>query len=506
MLFVSRDRSGRTPGRSFHLRGRLKSGLLLAVAFLLLVQGSGICQTPPRRAAPPADLSTNAGEAEAGREQNPEVLAAFGGAYNNPAMQAYVNEVGQKLAAQCDRRGIRFTFTVLDTPIVNALAIPGGYIYVTRGLLALVNDESELAGVLGHEVGHVAARHHAKAQERQALARAATNAAMGRRSPFMRGGSVPALDYLQSFPQNDEYEADELGIRFAAKAGYEPRSMATFLATLREYSRLEATMLGRSPDSVDKFDYTTTHPTAAERFKRALDQANSLIPANPIVGRKVYLSRIGGLLYGEAPEQGFIRGRNFLHPILRIRFEVPEGFQLFDTAERVFALSPNKALIVFDGGPEKTGMRMADYLTGVFAKGIFLQDVRSGKINGLDGATGTTLINTPRGPMSMRLVAIRADAEHVYRFQYEAPPSINAQVTPEFARTTASFRTLTPAEAAALKARHVEVINVKSTDTVGGLARQLPFDDYKLERFRILNSLGPGSRLEPGQQLKQILE
>ena len=317
---------------------------------------------------------------------------------------------------------------------------------------------------------------------------------------------MPALDYLQSFPQNDEYEADELGIRFAAKAGYEPRSMATFLATLREYSRLEATMLGRSPDSVDKFDYTATHPTAADRFKRALDEANSQIPARPIVGRKAYLSKVDGLLYGEAPEQGFIRGRNFLHPVLRIRFEVPEGFQLFDTAERVFAINPSKALIVFDGGAEKTGMSTATYLTQVFAKGIVLQDVRSGKLNGLEGATGTTLIHTQRGPMSTRLVVIRADAEHVYRFQYEAPPSINAQMTPQFAKTTASFRVMTPAEAAALRARNVKVITVKSTDTVGGLARQIPFEDYKLERFRILNSLGPGSRLEPGQQLKQIVE
>jgi predicted Zn-dependent protease len=499
MSFASRDRLGHKPDRSLLLC------LLIVAAIFAIAPGDGRCQMPQRKAAP-IDLSTNAGEAEAGREQNPEVLAAFGGAYDNPAVQAYVNEVGQKLAAPSDRRGIRFTFTVLDTPIVNALAIPGGYIYVTRGLLALVNDESELAGVLGHEVGHVAARHHAKAQERQALARVAASASMGRRSSLMRGGSVPALDYLQSFPQNDEYEADELGIRYAARAGYEPRSMATFLATLREYSRLEATMLGRSPDTVDKFDYTATHPTAAERFKRALDQANSQIPAKPIVGRKVYLSKVSGLLYGEAPAQGFIRGRDFLHPVLRIRFEVPGGFQLFDTAERVFAVSPSKALIVFDGGPEKTGMSARVYLTDEFAKGLVLQDVRSGKLNGLDGATGTTMIHTPRGPMSMRLVAIRADSEHIYRFQYEAPPSINAQLTPQFAKTTASFRVLTPAEAAALKARRVEVITVKSTDTVGGLARQLPFEDYKLERFRILNSLGPGSRLDPGQQLKQIVE
>ena len=504
MSFVSRDRSGHRPDRSFHSHSGLLG--LLVVALLLLGPGSGRCQVQQPRKSAPVDLGTNAGEAEAGREQNPDVLAAFGGAYNNPAVQAYVNEVGQKLAAQSDRRGIRFTFTVLDTPIVNALAIPGGYIYVTRGLLALVNDESELAGVLGHEVGHVAARHHAKAQERQALARAAASMAMGRRSPFMRAGSVPALDYLQSFPQNDEYEADELGIRFAARAGYEPRSMATFLATLREYSRLEATMLGRSPDSVDKFDYTATHPTAAERFKRALDQANGQIPAKPIVGRKAYLSNVDGLLYGEAPEQGFIRGRTFLHPVLRIRFEVPEGFQLFDTAERVFALNQNKALMVFDGGAEKTGMSAANCLTQVFAKGIVLQDVRSGKLNGLEGATGTTLINTPRGPMSVRLVAMRADAEHIYRFQYEAPPSINAQLTPQFAKTTASFRVLTPAEAAALKARNVKVITVKGTDTVGGLARQIPFEDYKLERFRVLNSLTPQSKITPGLQLKQIVE
>src|SRR5208282_5888344 len=225
---------------------------LTAAAFAMAIATAGCATNPATGKNMAVGVVSNAGEAETGREQNPAVLEAFGGAFDAAALQSYVNDVGQKVAAQSERRGIRYTFTILDTPTVNALAIPGGFIYVTRGLLALVNDESELAGVLGHEVGHVAAMHHAQAQARQTAGRIggmAGSSVFGR-SPLSRVTQVAALDYAQSFSRDDEYEADTLGIRYAAKAGYDPRSMATFLATMREYARLEAIMAGRPADSV----------------------------------------------------------------------------------------------------------------------------------------------------------------------------------------------------------------------------------------------------------------
>ncbi len=494
---------------TLRLAQRLRLWQLFAACALAGALATAGCATNPATGKMMAiPLPSTASEKQTGREQHPEVLQAFGGAYDNPALQSYVNDIGQKVAAQSERAGIVYTFTVLDTPIVNALAIPGGYIYVSRGLLALVNDESELAGVLGHEVGHVAAMHHAQAQARQTMGRigmAAGSIALGR-SPLTQVTQVAALNYLQSFSREDEYEADSLGIRYSAKAGYDPRSMATFLASLREYTRLKATIDGRSPDSVDQLDYIATHPTAADRFKRALDEASSQIPAKPIVGRKTYLAKVNGILYGDSPAQGFIRGRVFEHPVLRIRFEVPAGFTLFDTSERVYAIGPSRSLIVFDGTTEKTGMKMTDYLTQVWAKGIVLQEVRKGQINGLDGATGITMISTPRGPMNMRLLVIRTDAEHVYRFRFESPPSVTSQLSPGFAQTTGSFRALTPAEAAALKPWRIKVLTVTSSDTVGGLARQMPFQNYKLERFRVINALTPESKITPGQQLKLVTE
>ncbi|MGO9603158.1 MAG: M48 family metalloprotease [Candidatus Binataceae bacterium] len=484
------------------------STYLVAAAFAMAIAAAG-CVTNPAtgRTVPVAGLS-NAGEADTGRQQNPAVLDAFGGAFDDATLQSYVNDVGQKVAAQSERRGIRYTFTILDTPVVNALAIPGGYIYITRGLLAIVNDESELAGVLGHEVGHVAAMHHAQAQARQTMSqigRTAGSMVFGR-SPLSRVTQVAALNYAQSYSRDDEYEADMLGIRYAAKAGYDPRSMATFLATMREYARLEAIMAGRPPDSVDQLDYMSTHPTAADRFTRALAEASGQVPAKPIVGRKIYLGKIDGLLYGESPAQGFIRGRVFEHPIARIRFEVPPGFQLLDTADRVFGIGPSGSVIVFDSDVDQSGLSITDYLTQVWAKGAFLQDVRRGDMNGLQGATGTIMLSTPRGPMNVRLVAFRVDATHIYRFRFESPPSMTAQLTPGFAKTTASFKILSPAEAAALKARSIKIIAVAKNDTIGGLARRIPFEDYKLERFRMLNALAPDSQITPGQQLKLIVE
>src|SRR5579885_922862 len=306
------------------------------VAAALMAIGLAGCATNPATGkVVPVGMTGSAAEKQAGREQHPEVLEAFGGSYDNPALQSYVNEVGQRVAAQSKRKGIAYTFTVLDTPIVNALAIPGGYIYVTRGLLALVNDESELAGVLGHEVGHVAAMHHAQARARQklgAVGMTAGSIAMGR-TPLTRVTQVAAVGYLQAFSREDEYEADALGIRYAARAGYDPRSMATFLASLREYTRLEAIEDGRSPDSTDEFDYMATHPTAIDRFQRALEEASNQIPAQPIVGRRPYFAKIDGLLYGDSPAQGFVRGRaricgrpfEIAHSIRRNRREDGDG-------------------------------------------------------------------------------------------------------------------------------------------------------------------------------------
>ncbi len=445
-------------------------------------------------------------EAQVGADQNPAVLAAFGGAYADAALAAYVNEVGQRVAAGSERAGISYTFQVLDTPIVNALAIPGGYIYVTRGLLALVNSEAELAGVLGHEIGHVAAMHHAQGQMRETLAKIGM-LPLAIVTPVLMGApQMAAQGFLRAFSRDAEYEADTLGIRYVARAGYDPAATASFLATMRWYEQVQALIDGRAPGSIDKFDYMATHPNALERYRRALAAATQAKPANPIVRRREYLAKLDAVIYGTSPEQGFIRGRVFAHPKLRFRFEVPAGFQLFDTPQAVFAPGPDDSMIIFDGASETTAMPMTAYIRKAWAIGAPVKEVRRGDVNGLEAATALATMATRRGLITMRIVAIRMDAAHIYRFRFIAPGKSMQALAPAFARTTSSFRKLSAIEIAALKPRRIKIIAVAKGDTVASLARRCAFDEYPDEQFRSINGLAPETASIPLHQVKMIIE
>lgn len=457
-------------------------------------------------------LTTTADEIRIGREQHPQILQAFGGAYDDPKLSGYVARVGQALARGTERTDITYTFIILDTPIVNALATPGGYIYVTRGLLALADDEAELAGVLGHELGHVTALHHAQQQSRRTLASigmfgaAVAASVIGAPPALMQGTQLAALGFLRAFSREEEFEADQLGARYVSRAGYDPHAMSTFLRQLQAHSDLEATMLGQATRT-QPFDFLATHPNTADRIDSAIDAAKVTAVANPTVGRDRYLDAIDGMLYGAPASEGFIRGRVFAHPVLRIRFEVPPEFQLFDTRKVVYAQGPGDALIIFDSEPQAAKFQqltMAQYVGGATSAGP--GEVQAMRINGLDAATGSLKLQSKNGPLELRLGAIRVDATHIYRFRFVIPLSLLAQLGPANLRTFQSFRVLTVAEAAALKPLRVRVVSVKQGDTIATLAKRMALDSYAAERFRVLNGLSPGAQSVSHTRVKIITE
>jgi predicted Zn-dependent protease len=325
--------------------------LLIPAALGLCALALFSCSTNPATGrASFTGMMTTADEVKIGREQNEKLLEAFGGAYDDPALAAYVSTIGNKLAAKAERSDITYTFTVLNSPIVNALALPGGYIYVTRGLLALVGNEAELAGVVGHEIGHVTARHHAQRQSSQTVAGVASlgvsilGAIAG--LPLGHGTQMLAGAFLASYTRDQEYEADLLGIRYLNAAGYDPKAMASFLAKLNGWTVLEQTIMGA--DSTDRLDYLATHPNTEDRVRQALAAAGLSPAANaPMVGTNAYLDRVDGILFGEPIASGVIRGRTFMHPELRLRFAVPLDYELFDSPQAVYAVGPGNGQIVF---------------------------------------------------------------------------------------------------------------------------------------------------------------
>jgi len=445
-------------------------------------------------------------EAELGAQEHEKIVPQFGGVYEDADLASYVASIGNLLVQTSETPQQHFTFTVLNTPIVNAFALPGGYVYVTRGLVALANDEAELAGVIAHEIGHVTARHSA---ERYGQAMAATIGQIG--LGLLLGGeaantfgSVSALA-LRSFSREQEHEADSLGVRYMSRAGYDPQAMASFLTQLQADSRLEATLLGQ-PGKADEFNIMQTHPRTADRIERTIEEAQARTVRAPMRARDIYLDKIDGLLYGDDPAQGFVRGRRFLHPELRFAFEVPEGFRLFNGPTRVTARGPDGAALLFDRAKTPWRGAMTEYLTQVWAEGVQLEDLESITVNGLAAATGRVRGRTQAGPVELRLVAFRHSDDAIYRLLFVAPAAQAARYSVPFRHTTYSFRVLDPAEAAALRPLRLRIRTVGAGDTVASLAARLPFEDYREERFRALNGLDARDRLRGGLRVKTIVE
>jgi predicted Zn-dependent protease len=484
---------------------RTYSAALALVAVLPLL---GSCQVAPGTGRSSFNVVSAEEEAKIGADNHPQILSEFGGAYDDPKIQAYVAGIGKRLLANTETPGASFHFTVLNSPIVNAMALPGGYVYVNRGVMLLADDEAELAGVMGHEIGHVTGRHTAQRMSQSMAANVATGL-LGAVASAVTGVSgvgnlagVAATAYIQGYSRDQESEADGLGIRYMNASGWDPDAMATFLAKLREQSRLDAIRAGRSPDSVDEFSLFGTHPRALERVKDAAKEV-AKTGHDGVLGHDQYLARIEGMIVDDDPNEGVIRGRVFSHPAMGIRFEVPSGFRLANSATAVNAGHSDGSLIRFDTGPEAHG-DMTNYIQSQWAKGARLSNIESITVNGMPAAAAAAQINTNKGTMNGRLVAIK-DGKTVYRMMFLTPPSLGSSHAEDFRRTTYSLQHLSEAEKADFKPLRVKIITVKAGDTVDSLAQKLPYEDHKVERFRVLNGLFDGKEVKPGQKLKTIM-
>lgn len=445
-------------------------------------------------------------EREVGQDMHEQAKEQFGGVYEDRELGEYVSSIGNLLARTSEMPDLDFTFTVIDSSDVNAFALPGGYVYVTRGLVALANNEAELASVIGHEIGHVTARHAAARQGSSVLAGAAQlGLAVLLGGEAAQAAAPVSAAMIQSYSREQEFEADTLGIRYLARAGYDTRASSAFLNSLLQNSRLQAEMAGRS-GAADEFDIMQSHPRTAERVEQARNRAGVSTPEDPMLERDLYLSKIDGMLYGDSPEEGFIRGRRFSHPELRITFTVPEGFHLQNSTEKVVASSPNGAGIIFDGARQQGSGSMGDYLTREWASGVSLQQVETLDINGMEAATGVTRANTNQGPRDLRLVAIRHDGNQLYRFMFVTPPQSTNQLSQRLRETTYSFERLSRSEANALRPYRLQIHEVQAGETVADIAQRLPFDSYREARFRVLNRLGPNGQLQAGDQVKIVSE
>ena len=461
-------------------------------------------------------------ELRVGADEHPKLIKTFGGAYTDARLRAYIRRTGLKLAALSEASSMPFTFTILNDDRVNALALPGGYVYITRGLLALAENEAEMAGVLAHEIGHVTARHTA---ERYSAAMA-TNLGLMVLGAIGSAAGMPAgvgdivgfgaQAALQGYSREQELEADKLGVRYLTRAGYDPRAMTSFFHKMAAHAELERALEGKEGSAPNNI--MATHPRTAQRIDQAIELAKVAQNKNKSNGRAVlqreeFLAEIDGLVFGDDPEQGIRKGRDFIHPGLGIRFTVPPGFVLFNSPAQVVARGPDKAVIIFDMAPAKSakGVRsLADYLSGVWGRNLTLSAVDRLNVNGLDAATATARGRGRDGLRDIRLIVLdggqEGDKNRIFRFAFVTPTEVTAALNIEFRRTTYSFRRLTEAEAKAIRPLKIKVSTVRPGDTAETFARRMPFEKFRDRWFSVLNGLAPGEKLKPGGKVKTVSE
>jgi predicted Zn-dependent protease len=462
---------------------------LLAAALSLVLTGAAVAQSGP--AAPPLP------------REHAQMAEAYGGVYSGP-LSAYVSQVGARVADAAGRRNC--VFTVLNNDAVNAFAAPPGcYIFVTRGLLALANTEDELAAVLGHEVGHVAARHAERRQSRSTIASLGAlvlGAVTKSQSLAQLAGGFAQLNIL-SYSREQEYEADQLGIRYLSRTGYHPEALGAILSGLQAQDQLEARTRGRQEASVP--EWARTHPLTEARVARALQQARQVPPPAPPAGADPYLARIDGLLYGDDPEQGLIDGRSFAHPRLGIAFAAPAGFALTNSPRAVRIEGPSGLKGEFSAGALRGDLE--EYAVGVARRVAGQTPIRLGRverrrINGLESVLVPALAQTANGALvELTVVAYAVDRDSAYHFVTLAPRGQSAAFDPLFD----SFRRLPPQEASRLRPRRIEVVTVRAGETVDTLARRMAYTDYPEERLRVLNGLGRDEPVRPGQRIKLVV-
>lgn len=449
-------------------------------------------------------------ELRVGSEEHPKILKDMGGEYMDPAIQTYVDWVGEKLAKASDLPDLKFKFTVLNDPKINAFALPGGFVYITRGLVALAENEAEMAGVLAHEIGHITARHTA---QRYSTAMATNLGLMGLSiagSIFGVPGNLNSLAgqvgqlYLQSYSREQELESDMLAVRYMSRVGYDPRALETFFRKMGQHTSISQRSQGR-PDEDPAGSILSTHPRTADRIAQAIRLANAKRITNPRVGRNDFLTRIDGMAWGDSPDQGIVRGRVFEHPELKFRFEVPPGFWILNGSKQLTARGPNGAAIIFNLLKESDARqtrRVRDHVAN-WAGGR-LNQVETIDINGMEAATGNASIGTSDGERDVRLVAIREAPNRIYRFLFLTKPGTAAQLAEDLRRTTYSFRRLTDAEAGKIKPLKLRVITVNQGDTPQSLASLMPLEQFNLDWFLALNGMRPNQNLTVGEKIKIV--
>jgi predicted Zn-dependent protease len=443
-------------------------------------------------------------EVEAGNEAAEQIPAVMG-IVEDSRLAGYVSQVGERVAARAPERPLTYSFQIVDLPEPNAFALPGGHVYVSRGILALANDEDELANVIAHEVIHVAARHHAQRQARAAgvgllalpglLAGAILPGALGAvvSAPF----AVAGAGAIASYSRDQELEADEFGQKISAEAGYDPKALGVFLDELARATKL----LTGEEAQLSWFD---SHPSTPRRANDATRRAKDLVvaPGTPIVqGREGYLRRVEGLMVGENPAEGVFEDQRFLHPDMRFTLVFPDEWETMNTRSAVGAVSPGRdaqLVLQLDGKGADPRERASEFFTELRQQArVDVARLDSLEINGLRAVRGQAVVDRSV-TLDLTWIAYRDD---VYLLAGVVPRGYNDGHRTLFGKTGQSFRPITSAERERITARRLRLREAEAGESLEAFGRRVG-NVWSPEETAVANGLAHGATLSAGQLLK----
>jgi predicted Zn-dependent protease len=463
------------------------------------------CATNPATGKRELNLMSESQEIALGKQSDGQIRQEMG-IVTDQGLQQYVDRVARPLAAGSERPSLPWTFAVVDAPAVNAFALPGGYVYVTRGILAHLNSEAELAGVLGHEIAHVTARHSAAQYSKQtagSLGLLLGQIFVPELRPFGQAAEAGLGLLFLKFGRDDELEADNLGAGYATAQGWDPRGVASMLETLGR--------LGETTDRKGIPNWMSTHPMPADRVVRLEERVAALrtqATRELAVNRSQYLQRVDGLMFGDNPREGVQRGNAFLHPDMRFRMEFPQGWQIQNTPQQVVAQPPGGGGYVFlQLVQQPRGQSLQDIAAADLGQ-TGLRFVEGGEttVNGLQAFVGTFQGQLQQmGDVVLRSAWI-AHNKQVFRLAGLASTNNYRQLQQAVDASVRSFQPLSAGEAERIRPSVLEIYTVRQGDTWDSIAAGAGRKLVPAATLAVINGFSPQERPQPGDRIKVVIE
>ncbi len=481
------------------MKNKIKYSFLIISIFIFINLGQG-CQKNPATGDSEFNLLSESEEDAIGRSEHQKIIKQFGGEYKNPKLKNYVESIGNFLVSTSELSNKEFTFTILNTPIINAFALPGGFVYLTRGLIYLCQNEAQLAGVIAHEIGHITARHSARRYTKSV----GTGVLLQILNVFSQNNFVnnllgqSAQLYLLSYSRSQEYQADQLAVRYMIRAGFDAKEMANFLRIMEEYAQVQREIL-KIKNKVSEL--LKTHPNSSKRVQEVIENYKGQTQLNPIVGEEIFLKKIDGIIYGDRPEQGFFYRDSFVHKPLGFRFSFDKDFYFINNPKSLIGITNKKTKIIFDLHND-SGKNNIDYVSK------WLKIDKKQILDFESKSHNNFYINIGRFEKNKKtfvFATLQESQELIYRFLLISTKEELTNYNEKFKKMVFSFSKLSEMQIKSLKPPTIKVITAPSNpELLGNVINKMNLQSMHSQKiFSNLNDFKSG-KFKPNQKIKTI--